>query len=111
MCERESKVLPERSFVVGLERWRMQQTCDPSYVVVSQQVAGILIEKSGGDEHFELLVAIELQYATDAVQDFLAHATATRFESAERAAIDIGQLSHLLLGQSALAAEPRQDTS
>jgi hypothetical protein len=109
--QREAEVLTQHQFVVGFERWRMQEAGDPGYIIVSEQMRSILVQETGGNEDFELLAAVELQNATDAVQDVAADATLTRFEPAERAAVDLGQVRNLLLGQAALVSEPRQHAS
>jgi hypothetical protein len=74
-------------------------------------MGGIFAEESGSDEHFELFMAIELKDIANAVQNLAAHATVARFEPAQRAAIDIRQVSDLLLGQPALVSEPDQHAS
>jgi hypothetical protein len=96
--ERKPQVLADDLFVVGLERCSAQETGDLGYIVVRKQVRGVRIQESGGDQDFEPLVAIELQDAADAIQDFAAHTTVTRFEPAQRAAVDRSQVSHLFLG-------------
>jgi hypothetical protein len=53
-------------------------------------------------------VAIELQDIADAVQDLAAHTPAARFEPAERAVVNLGQLGDLLLSQPALVSEAGQ---
>ena len=89
----------------------MQEACDSRYIIVRQQIGGVLIQESGGDENLELLAPIEVQDVTDTVQYFAADAPFTRFEPAECAPIDLGQMSGLLLSQTALVSEPRQHAS
>jgi hypothetical protein len=94
-----------------LEHRRVQEAGEAGYVIVREQMGCVLIQESGGDENFELLVAIELENAANAVQDLPAHASFTRFQPAERATVDLGQVSCLFLGQTALVSEPRQHAS
>jgi len=89
----------------------MQEPRNPGHIVVREQMCGVLVQESGGDEDFKPLVAIEPQDTADAIQDLAAHTTAARFEPAERTTIDLGQMSHLFLGQTALISESRQHTS
>jgi hypothetical protein len=89
----------------------MQEACDPGYVIVGEQEGGILVQKSGGDENVELLVAIQLQDAADAVQDLAAHATLTRFKPTERTSSDRRQVGDLFLGQTALVSEPGEQAT
>ena len=92
------EVLTDYLFVVSLECSSVQEARNSGYVVVREEVRGVLIQESGGDEDFESLVAIELQDAANAVQHLAAHTTVTRFEPAERAPVDGSQVSHLFLG-------------
>ena len=98
MRERKPEVLADYLFVIGLECPSVQEARNSGYVVVREQIRGVLVQESGGDEDFEPLVAIESQDAADAIQHLAAHSTVTRFEPAERAAVDGSQVSHLFLG-------------
>ena len=89
----------------------MQKARDPGYVIVLQQLGSFFGQESGGHKDFELFVTVELEDVADAVEDLATHSAATRFEPAERAAVDFRLLSHLLLGQAALASEPDQHAS
>jgi hypothetical protein len=95
--ERKLQVAADHLFVVGFEHWRVQEACNPGYVIVREHICGVLIEESGGDQNLELLVPVELQDAADTVQDLAADASLARFEAAKRAAVDPGQVSNLLL--------------
>ena len=53
----QDEVLAERSFVVGFERWRMQEARDPGHVIVREELGGVLVQESGGDENVEPLAA------------------------------------------------------
>jgi len=53
------EVLTEHLFVVGFERRRVQEACDPGYVIIREQIGGVLIEEPRGDENIELLVPVE----------------------------------------------------
>jgi hypothetical protein len=105
------EVLPDRLLVSRVELRCVQEACDAGYIIVREQMGRVLVQESSGDENFELLVPIELQDAADAVQDLTTHATATGFETTERAAVDFGQLSHLFLSHAAIVPEPRQYAS
>ncbi len=98
MRERKLDILANHLFVVRLEHRRVQEAGEAGYIIVREEMGGVFVQESGGDENFELLVAIEPENAADAVQDFAAHASFTRFEPAKRAAVDLGQLSCLFLG-------------
>jgi hypothetical protein len=76
------EVLADHLFVVGFERWRVQEARDPGYVIVREHIGGVLVQESRGDENFELLAPIELQDTADAVQHVAADAPLARFEPA-----------------------------
>ncbi len=97
MCQRKLEVLADHLFVVEFERRRVQEPCDPGYVIVGEHIGGVLIQESGGDQNLELLVPIDLQDAADAIQDVAADAPLARFEPAQCAAVDFCQVSNLLL--------------
>jgi hypothetical protein len=59
---------------------------------------GVLVQESRGCEEIELFVAIELQDGADAVQNFSAYPAVARFQPAERAVADFGQVRNFLLG-------------
>ena len=67
MRECKPEVLADYLFVVRLECPSVQEARNSGYVVVREEVRGVLIQESGGDEDFESLVAIELQHAANAV--------------------------------------------
>ena len=105
------EVPADHLFVVRSERRAVQEAGNPGYIIVREQVGGVLVYKTSGDENFQPLVAIELEDAADAVKDLAAHTTATRFEPAKRATVDISQVRHLFLGQTALVSEAGQHRS
>jgi len=109
-CVRDSKlkILADQLFIVGIESRCVQEAHDPRDVIVREQMGRVFIQESCSDEHFELLVAIELKHAADAVQDLAADSAFARFQAAERTAIDLGEERSLLLSQTALVSEPRQ---
>ena len=109
--ERKLEVPTDHLFVVRSERRAVQEASNPGYIIVREQVGGVLVQKTSGDEDFQPLVAIELEDAADAVQDLAAHATATGFEPAKRAAVDLSQVRHLFLRQTALVSEAGQHRS
>ena len=89
----------------------MQQMGELGYIIVRQEPGGVLVKESRGGENVKPLVAIEVQDVADAVQDFAADSAVTRFQPAQSAVVDLGQVGDVLLRQSSLISEARQQGS
>ena len=110
--QRQSDVLTKKQRVVGFDRVCMQQARKLGHIIVRKELCGVLGQESRGGKNIESFVAIELQDIADAVKHFAADAAVTRFQPAERAVTSISaELGDLLLGQTALVPEARQQAS
>ncbi len=56
-------------------------------------------EKSGGDQNVELFSPVEPEHGADTVEDVATDASVARFQPAQGAVVDLGELRDLFLGQ------------
>jgi hypothetical protein len=101
--------LPQVGRVFGADGGIREEPRDADEIIIGEKSRGFLGEETRGVEHGELFAAIEIEHGAEAFENLTADAAVAGFEAAERAAVDVREVSGLFLGETALRAEMREE--
>jgi hypothetical protein len=107
--EGEIDKLSQSRGVGRLERRIGEQKGEAIDVVVGEDARPFFGEEPGGDHHLEALPPVAGEDVTEAIEGFATDAATARFETAEGAVVDLGELGDLLLAETALVSEAEEE--